>query len=118
MDLIERLRSSASNSSYYVARSKLFAEAADEIERLRAALKPFACKAEQMDGSLHTAPFGDSCPLVLDPSVLGGSPTLGDCRRARAALAALYDWYDRDGSVGGAEAVFERHRAALSAKGE
>jgi hypothetical protein len=29
------------------------------------------------------------------------------------ALKALYDWYDRDGSVGGASEVFETHRAAL-----
>lgn len=30
------------------------------------------------------------------------------------ALRALYEWYDRDGSVGGASEVFEEHRAALS----
>jgi hypothetical protein len=29
------------------------------------------------------------------------------------ALKGLYDWYDSDGSVGGASEVFERHRQAF-----
>lgn len=32
----------------------------------------------------------------------------------REALRAIYEWYDRDGSVGGASAVFEEHRAAIA----
>lgn len=38
----------------------------------------------------------------------------------RVALEALYEWYDRDGSVGGASTVFEQHRSALASlpKGE
>lgn len=34
-------------------------------------------------------------------------------RQLREALAALYEWYDRDGSVGAASVVFEAHRAVL-----
>jgi hypothetical protein len=40
------------------------------------------------------------------------SPAGGDV--VREALRELYEWYDRDGSVGGASEVFEKHRAALS----
>ena len=32
----------------------------------------------------------------------------------KTALLALYEWYDRDGSVGGASDVFENNRAALA----
>jgi hypothetical protein len=31
-----------------------------------------------------------------------------------AALEAIYEWYDRDGSVGGAHGVFETHRLAIA----
>jgi hypothetical protein len=34
--------------------------------------------------------------------------------RLRSALTAIYEWYDRDGSVGGASSVFEENRPALS----
>lgn len=30
------------------------------------------------------------------------------------ALVELYEWYDRDGSVGGASEVFEKHRDGLA----
>lgn len=33
--------------------------------------------------------------------------------KAAKALRELYEWYDRDGSVGGASLVFEKHRSAL-----
>jgi hypothetical protein len=33
--------------------------------------------------------------------------------KMRQAVASLYEWYDRDGSVGGASIVFEENRAAL-----
>jgi hypothetical protein len=35
-------------------------------------------------------------------------------REEIAALRELYEWYDRDGSVGAATDVFEKHRALLS----
>lgn len=41
------------------------------------------------------------------PAAPGGSAV-------REALHALYEWYDRDGSVGGASMVFEEHRASLA----
>ena len=34
------------------------------------------------------------------------------------ALDAIYEWYDRDGSVGGASIVFEDNRQALAAAKE
>ena len=34
--------------------------------------------------------------------------------RLKTALLALYQWYDRDGSVGGASEIFEAHRSALN----
>jgi hypothetical protein len=34
--------------------------------------------------------------------------------KLRDALTAIYEWYDRDGSVGGASNVFEDNRAALA----
>ena len=33
--------------------------------------------------------------------------------RLRRAVSALYEWYDKDGSVGMASVVFEEHRSAL-----
>lgn len=41
-----------------------------------------------------------------------------EIERLRAALAKLYDWYDRDGSVGGASVVFEDLRGAYEQSGE
>jgi hypothetical protein len=35
-----------------------------------------------------------------------------------AALRSLYEWYDRDGSVGGASDVFEDNRVALGQKAD
>lgn len=64
----------------------LASEAAREIERLvqeigklRTALQPFA-----EYGKL--AGLGDPCPMVGDPTALGGTPTVGDCRLAAAVL--------------------------------
>lgn len=34
---------------------------------------------------------------------------------ARAVISRLYEWYDRDGSVGGASHVFEDNRAHTAA---
>jgi hypothetical protein len=59
-------------------------EAADEIERLRSLV------------GVERAP-----------------PPLR-AREEIAALRELYEWYDRDGSVGAAADVFEKHRALLA----
>ena len=55
-----------------------------ENERLREALKPFARYAEDLD---HSGLLG-RCPLVARPQRLAryGDVTVGDLRRARAAL--------------------------------
>jgi hypothetical protein len=37
-----------------------------------------------------------------------------EIERLRRALGALYGWYDRDGSVGEATAVFEHNRRVLA----
>lgn len=34
--------------------------------------------------------------------------------RLRLALTSIYEWYDTDGSVGGASDVFEDHRKVLN----
>ena len=39
-----------------------------------------------------------------------------EAERLRTVLRSLYEWYDRDGSVGGASQVFEDNRAALEGK--
>lgn len=63
------------------------AAAREEVERMRALLKPFAGVAERVD-ELQSL-FPDDCALW--PSVMmpchPEMPTVGDCRRARAALA-------------------------------
>lgn len=69
-DIVEELRQASLSQSDYRW------EAADEIERLRAALHPFAEAAgkfdpDEGDGSQH---------------VWGWSPTIGMLRKARAAL--------------------------------
>ncbi len=74
-DLVERLRAwTPPFECLQGAPYKLACDAADEIERLKAALKPFADAAETL------ASFPDETSLDLAPI------TLGDLRRARAAL--------------------------------
>lgn len=41
-------------------------------------------------------------------------PSMPASGGVEAALRAIYEWYDRDGSVGGACNVFEEHRPALA----
>ncbi len=74
-DIVEELRQASLSQSDYRW------EAADEIERLRAALHPFAEAAgkfdpDEGDGSQH---------------VWGWSPTIGMLRKARAALEVKND---------------------------
>ncbi len=59
-----------------------------ERERLREALEPFASFANLIDGDPAANPTGDLCPLTLDYDRIndGRIVSLGDCRRARAAL--------------------------------
>ena len=56
---------------------------------------------------IHTAPE----VWVMLPAALELTDALD---RATAALRDIYEWYDRDGSVGGASVVFEENRAALA----
>lgn len=62
--------------------------AADEIERLRALLKPFADYAQMIDENPASAELGDACPVLADPSQvhIAARPTLADLRRARSAF--------------------------------
>lgn len=59
------------------------------IGKLREALKPFAAFAELIDSSSASRRLGDPSPLTLDLSKIndGAMASLGDCRRARDALA-------------------------------
>lgn len=51
---------------------------------------------------------------VYPKAVVTPVPTTApNSERVREALKALYTWYDRDGSVGGASEVFENHREVL-----
>ena len=57
----------------------------ERIRELEALLAPFAALAERVDRLDRAA--GDCVPLGLLWDRQSESPTLGDCRRARAALA-------------------------------
>jgi hypothetical protein len=87
-DLVKRLRTAAQQAriSQFGAPAFLCEEAAAEIERLRALLKPFADYAIKLDYTM--ADYPDLCPLGLCPDRINQSaPTVGDLRRAAAALA-------------------------------
>jgi len=61
----------------------------DEVERLKAALKPFADWIRDRDGNYTSNKFPDACPLAYHPVGQNqGAATVGDLRRARAALDA------------------------------
>lgn len=64
------------------------AAAEARAEQLRAALEPFAAYASVIDARSRSAGFSDYCPIRCQPERAGDSPTLGDCRRAKAALDA------------------------------
>jgi hypothetical protein len=74
-DLVERLRASVHHDVR--VRSSTSAEAADEIERLRGAAKPFA-EHDWYDAELED----DNCQLVRH----SGPITVGHWRALRAAL--------------------------------
>ena len=62
----------------------------DEIVRLRAALAPFGEWGDDIDGNFATKGYLDACPLGLCPNrVHGQGPSLGDLRRASAALKVV-----------------------------
>lgn len=81
-DIVERLRD---GGMWYDDH-----EAADEIERLHAALKPFADYAGRVDPQADSRnPIDDCCPPVghyMSDKNARPVPTLGDCRRAREVL--------------------------------
>lgn len=69
----------------WIGRAKV-AEA--EVARLRGALQPFADYAAEGGGRPGLRDVPDACPVRLRFGEQSGvSPTLGDCRAARAALA-------------------------------
>jgi hypothetical protein len=91
-DLVERLRLMG---KYLPEQAMLFEEAATrieqlekEVERLREALQPFATLAAEIDNNPTVSVLGDGCGLVVSPSTFAACVTLGDARRARAALNA------------------------------
>lgn len=98
-DLGERLRSAAVGSTAKIAwPHRLLHEAAAElarlraeVERLQAALQPFATLAEQYEAANkrrdqhYRDERGSGCPPTADHHRV--SVALGDCRKARAALA-------------------------------
>ena len=79
-DIVERLRSPANVFYEYAADNGAFLrEAADEIERLREALRPFACHCD--DGT---------CTEYIKPLV--EAKELCECYIARAALGEGKEW--------------------------
>lgn len=97
MDAIQKLRGKAdawerigeSHPSFRDAELVgILRTAANELARLREALRPFASFANLIDGDPAANPTGDLCPLTLDYDRIndGRIVSLGDCRRARAAL--------------------------------
>lgn len=64
------------------------ANADAEIERLRAALKPFSDYAERIDGHHTSQGYPDTCTIGLKPEIDGTKEIvhLGDLRRARTVL--------------------------------
>lgn len=86
--LVERLRASAraqARDDGYPLEQHAAWEAADENEKLREALEPFARIADQYDGNADEGRVGDDFP---GSEVLYGRrrPNLGDFRRASLAL--------------------------------
>jgi hypothetical protein len=58
MDIVERLRSSLRPGNPYLLRNADIMEAAGEIERLRAALRPFADVVYNDNGDMTIKPCG------------------------------------------------------------
>ncbi len=50
------------------------------------ALRPFAAYAHAIDADSASRGIPNECPIATDPTLHGGICTLGDLRRARAAL--------------------------------
>jgi hypothetical protein len=96
LDDAEGLLSQIDNMTACLTRQS---DEADEVARLTAELA--AVRAELRRESSAR----DFAAALAEPA---SSPAGG------VALRALYEWYDRDGSVGGASEVFEKHRSALS----
>lgn len=87
-DIVERLRERAAALPETERPLSDATIAADEIERLRALLKPFADYAQMIDENPASAELGDACPVLADPSQvhIAARPTLADLRRARSAF--------------------------------
>lgn len=81
MDIVERARVRNAPQGYLA----LIDDLADEIERLRAALRPFAARASAYDAEPNLMP--DSCPVVADPAAREYQLTVGHLREARQVLS-------------------------------
>lgn len=81
------------------------------VGRLRSSLEVTHSSAEREGYRWVKVTEAERKPFVFEDDSL----KTAERNPEREALAALYEWYDRDGSVGGASNVFEDHRHALSA---
>ena len=72
----------------------------DEIERLQDSLDK-----RERQVRVAQAALNEAATQILE--------LRAKAERLRTVLRSLYEWYDRDGSVGGASQVFEDNRAAL-----
>lgn len=85
MEIVDRLRHAHESSQQRVVGSEIFKEAADEIERLRAALKPFADAANFFEVKRQ---FLTDEQLIVNHESVGWQCqlSLGNLKRAREAI--------------------------------
>ena len=81
MDIIERLRAVSQGYVVFLNDHGVYTEAADEIERLREALKIFGAYADYLDED-----YGDYPDHHVSKAFGGNILVFGDFRKARAAL--------------------------------
>jgi hypothetical protein len=83
IDIETQLRSYATAKNIRMEIREMAQRAADEIIRLRAALKPFAAAAEHFEG-INYVP--DACPLGAELLARPSDLNVGALRRAREAM--------------------------------
>lgn len=81
-DVEKRLRAGLAVTACEAGLADACRQLAAENARLRAALKPFA----ECGDRLHGYRFTDDRHFGLPPFTAGGTPTVGDCRRAAELL--------------------------------
>lgn len=84
-----------------------------ELSKMRADMVDVCNRAADHGGAITTGPLSRYIRQIDD--LLAAPTTSPEPAAVREALRAIYEWYDRDGSVGAAADVFEDHRDAVTA---